>query len=337
MTIRNYPNMRKFIVPRILYVACVSILATGCGGGVDGPSTLSPSLYYPDSVASVWEKSTVAAKISGLEGQKATCYWDSAKVQGPPGGITIDAGTCNVNVDAAIPGIYNIYVRMDVKGYSGSGSTSFKIDALGPKLSYKALDSVLPSEQIQWLRSITPDAGKPILGDYTAVAGDIVTYKNSGNFPVGVSMDSNGNLTGMPTNSGGYHESKIRAEIQRGNRVVTVYSWRQGAVQVGSPDISFTDFVAKVTEPSSKALPITRGLLPTDSYYYEKYAGVWLNCPQTNSAPVKYGDDGIVDPTTGATRPLATAAGSYCVTVALVVNRDGQVARFPSNVKFKIQ
>jgi hypothetical protein len=127
------------------------------------------------------------------------------------------------------------------------------------------------------------------------------------------------------------------AEIKRGDRILTVKPFSLGRIQIASPFISYADMSIKVSDPNARATPTVTGLLPTDSYSFEKYSDIWYGCPQTSTTPPTYGQDGYVDAVSGAARPIAITAGSYCIPVAIVVTRNGQTAKFPNQLMAKIQ
>jgi hypothetical protein len=323
------------LLKKIPSTLVLSALMYGCGGAssVDGPAMLTVSLNYPLPNGSSWEKSTISASVTGLQGQQLVCGWGTS---GAPEGFSINPTTCDIGIDGALGGNNQLSIVYGAKGYSTvSKMVNIKID--GPQLSYKAFDSNLLSDKIQWLVPVSADAGKPVLSNYNASPGDTVTFKTSGSFPPGISVDSQGQIVGTSTNSGGFYESRIWAEIKRGDRILTVKPFSLGRIQIASPFISYADMSIKVSDTTARATPTVTGLLPTDSYSFEKYSGIWYGCPQTSTAPPTYGQDGYVDAVSGAARPIAITAGSYCIPVAIVVTRNGQTAKFPNQLMAKIQ
>jgi hypothetical protein len=57
---------------------CSTLASLGaCGGGSDLNGKLSVSVSYPSTTGTVRQKSSVGINLSGLEGNKATCNFDT--------------------------------------------------------------------------------------------------------------------------------------------------------------------------------------------------------------------------------------------------------------------
>jgi hypothetical protein len=163
-------------------------------------SNYSVSASYPSTVGTVTQKSSAGINLSGLEGNKATCNFDTVlntryeniysnnsaiptgvnAVNTLPSSFSIDRNTCLVTVDINQPGTYSAYVGIDIPGYyatSGSSGLSaltvpFSITIDGPLLTLS-----LPVNTYTWGESISKNLCTDLkLTRISLASSDVVEY-----------------------------------------------------------------------------------------------------------------------------------------------------------------
>jgi hypothetical protein len=305
----------------------------GGGGGSDGPSVLTPSLTYPTTVISPWEKSELLPIFSGLEGQAATCKWGSSP---PPPGFTIE-NTCRITILDASPGTHSLVIDLNVNGYYGTKSIETIVNIDGPKMSYKYSSALNGSpDALVWMVPLSVEGGKAILTGYASQPGDLIAFKTQGSMAPGLSMDPiTGQLSGTPQSTN-FENSGVYAELTRAGKSIKLRV-ANPYIKAVLPWALYSDVAATTLETSKVTSPVKYNTLTSDNIRFGLHTStIGTNSCMTNS-PQLTASQVAVDPTTGNARPTGNTKGIYCLPLSMTVVRGGNSYSYNTAVKFEIR
>jgi Putative Ig domain len=338
---------RIFKFPSVLLSIATVLALTSCGGGESGPSSLNVSLKYANTTASPWETTVLKANFTGLQGKAATCTSfggttissssipPTRTVNGIsfpdpqsalPSGIQLDPSSCDIKVDVYQPGEYDIRFIFQVDGYySASGGTigGVRLSVLGPRLNYNVAKTSSGEPTVEIGKSLTSAQSQPIISGYSPAVGDQVSYKAIA-LPKGLSLNpSDGQLQGVPLESGGPQALSVQMIVKRGS-VTRAFNDETREIWIAGPSLNYSQPITLIaSSPKAPILPVWKGLLATDvvQAYATELAPTCVRL--TASGLVDTTKTLVVDPNTGALTPLGTAPGNYCSLITATIVRNG--------------
>jgi hypothetical protein len=324
-------HMRKNLKgPRTFSVIFLSVLPAACGGGSEGkngPETLSPALTYPATVNVPWEKFVIPATVSGTSGQKQTCSVGASPL---PEGVSLDPNSCDLTVDGGSPGPMSVAITLSVAGYSGSIGKYYDIEIDGPTLKYDAIHNNGAFDAIPWLKPLAADRGMPKLAKYTAVTGDVLTYKVYGKLPTGIYLDSvTGQLSGAAEDAianNGY----LYAELSRAGKSIKLRT--NPFLTPTTPWAAYSGKVVTSADTLARAIPTIYRKDIADSYLFDVPKTFPSNSSKCNgflTAKQLAVNEVLLEPITGAVRPVTNVPGKYCITLNMTTTRQGKTS--PAN------
>jgi hypothetical protein len=332
---------------RLMSAIALSILQA-CGGGSDVDGKLAVLASYPSSDLSVTEKSTVGFSISGLEGNKATCEFDSIlnsrfeNVYSPttgaltgvntigtvPNGFSINKDTCAITVDSTTPGTYSVKVGVNIPGYysaQGGGGLSSLVVPFSVKVNGPQLVSSMPQQTFTWADQVSINLAPTLqLSGIPLLPTDTLEYVGS---IAGIAISTQGLATGQ-IKAASAQSGSVSVKITRGGRVFfssPVYP----VVNVITPALSIPN---QVVTSSAPLLPVLSGIQASDaltfsaglSYKQPCAKPTYTTADSTYFSPIDFSSTHpfSVDQNTGAIRSNGKV-GKFCVPLAVRTNRKG--------------
>ena len=324
---------------KVLFTAFFVFSLLGCGGtgdtqsgsGSTGSSSyLAVSLKYPTISTNAWDKATFKPDIQGLQGNAFQCT-----LAYPAQGISINPNSCDLTFDGAQSGSTSLKVYLTVSGYLPVLYDVYYSNS-GPGIYYGSLDSPSGVNSVLWQSPMSLSQGTPTFSNYSPSTGDSVSFSALGAIPNGLIFDPNtGLISGTPMTYGN-SGLKIQATFTRNGRSLPVVLSNE--IRIADPRANYPALTTASAGQTTKfAIPTFSNSLATDQYSFSYRTSGFMGCPVTPQRPAGTSDDAVLDRTTGAVRPVATAPGDYCMVVDYNVNRSGLKSYSGSMVLFKIQ